>query len=97
MTGDQVGFFLSAKTSESLASKKFEGGSLTSTYRVVNTTLRAESEKTGRPRIFWGRTGEFQLSNLIPHSRDLQIDQATKSTSMDALVPIGDEGRDKLR
>jgi hypothetical protein len=37
-------------------------GSLTSTYRVVNTTLRAESEKTAP--IFLIGVGEFQLSKI---------------------------------
>ena len=43
--------------------KNFGAGSLISTYRVVNTTLRAESEKTVAPILDRG-SGEFQLSSL---------------------------------
>ena len=69
---------------------------MTSTYRVVNTTLRAESENTYNPKFIldFGVVKRVSvIMNLVRQVPDLQIDQATKSTSMDALVPIGDEGR----
>jgi hypothetical protein len=59
-------------------------GSLTSTYRVVSTTLRAESENNvAQASCLWSAES-FSYHNLGPApcvELDHQIDQATKSAS----------------
>ena len=52
----KLGFFCGPREAQA-------AGSLISTYRVVNTTLRAESEKTVAA-VYDRRSGEFQLSSL---------------------------------
>src|SRR6202011_368432 len=56
-SGDKIGSFFCGPREAQAA------GSLISTYRVVNTTLRAESEKTVAA-VYDRRSGEFQLSSL---------------------------------
>jgi hypothetical protein len=58
--GVRIEFFCRLKCAENIVPKKFGAGSLTSTYRVVSTTLRAESEISGWRLRSSAR--EFQLS-----------------------------------
>ena len=58
-----LSFFVARKQAQA-------AGSLISTYRVVNTTLRAESEKTVAPiRIGVQESFSYQRS-LVPRERD---------------------------
>jgi hypothetical protein len=63
IAGEEIEFFYGPEEGAEFTPKNFGAGSLISTYRVVNTTLRAESEKTVAA-VYDRRSGEFQLSSL---------------------------------